>query len=518
MPTPRFASRSARSAARLFVLFFALLGVVSAAIFVFAPERVSTITNSMAAFGAKDYKLPDANGASPISSADQAQLKSFSKIFANIGKATRPALVYIESKRFVEMRRNPMEEFFFGFPFGGPRGGEGGGGRERGVQQGAGSGFIVDLKNGYIVTNNHVVEGSNELRVQTFDNRWFKAKVVGAHKDTDVAVIKLESFTPQDLKQVTLANSDAVEVGDWVVALGAPFQLPQTLTVGVVSALGRDDVMQERSFIQDFIQTDAAINPGNSGGPLLNIDGKVVGINTAIYSRTGSYSGIGFAVPSNMVRTVAEELINEGKVSQGYIGINMGEIPSGMDLPANTQGVFVAKVLPATPAEKAGLKPYDIIQSIDGTKVTSPGEVRRKVSLIRPGNKITLGILRDGKQVSVPLVLGDFEQGTKQALQNEAEKNSGAEFGVALQDLTPEIRKNMQIRTKTGALVVGVAEDSELSGLLGRGDVILEINRKNVKNVSDANKLLAAAKKKEGDIVFLIEREGINQLVVMRGR
>ncbi len=406
-----------------------------------------------------------------------------------------------------------MEEFFFGGPFGNQRQG---GGRERGVQQGAGSGFIVDLKNGYIVTNNHVVEGSNELRVQTFDNRSFKAKVVGAHKDTDVAVIKLEGFTAQDLKQVTLANSDSVEVGDWVVALGAPFELPQTLTVGVVSALGRTDIMPEESSIQDFIQTDAAINPGNSGGPLLNIEGKVVGINTAIYSRTGSYSGIGFAVPANMVRTVAEELINEGKVSRGYIGINMGDIPSGVDIPAGTKGVFVAKVLPKTPAEKAGLKPYDIIQSIDGAKIESPREVRRKVSLARPGTEITLGVLRDGKQITVKLTLGDFDRETKQASQGGDSATS--DLGIALQDLTPEIKKNMQIRAKAGAIVVGIQEGSLLDGLLEQGDVILEINRKNVRNVSDAQKQLNTAKEKGVDVVFLIERNGVNQLVVMRGR
>jgi serine protease Do len=513
-PMARSFKSSLHSTGRLFILFFTVFGIISAGVFLFAPEKLNTISNSMAAFGAKDYKLPDPNGAPPVSGSDQAQLKSFSKVFANIGKATRPALVYIESKRFVEARRNPMEEFFFGGPFGNPRQG---GGRERGVQQGAGSGFIVDLKNGYIVTNNHVVEGSNELRVQTFDNRSFKAKVVGAHKDTDVAVIKLEGFTPQELKQVTLANSDSVEVGDWVVALGAPFELPQTLTVGVVSALSRTDIMPEESSIQDFIQTDAAINPGNSGGPLLNIEGKVIGINTAIYSRTGSYSGIGFAVPANMVRTVAEELINEGKVSRGYLGINMGEIPSGVDIPVGTKGVFVAKILPKTPAEKAGLKPYDIIQSIDGTKVESPREVRRKVSLARPGTEITLGILRDGKQINVKLVLGDFDKETQQASQDD-NKSASSELGIALQDLTPEIKKNMQIRAKAGAVVVGMQEGSPLDGLLEQGDVILEINRKNVRSVSDAQKQLNTAKEKGVDIVFLIERNGVNQLVVMRGR
>ncbi len=510
---------SFRSTSRLFVLFFALLGMVSAAILLFAPEKISNITNSLSAFGSKDYKLPDAPVPPAISEADQKSLRSFSKIFANIGKQSRPALVYIESKRFIEVRQNPMEEFFFGFPFGQqpPHGNSGG--RERGVQQGAGSGFIVDLKNGYVVTNNHVVEGSNELRVQTFDNRWFKAKVVGAHKDSDVAVVKIEGFSPQDLRQVSLANSDTVEVGDWAVALGAPFELPQTLTVGVISALGRGDIMKEGSSIQDFIQTDAAINPGNSGGPLLNIDGKVVGINTAIYSRTGSYSGIGFAVPSNMVRTVVEELINEGKVSRGYIGINMGEIPSGIDIPSGTQGVFVAKILPGTPAEKAGLKPYDIIQSIDNAKVTSPREVRLKVSFIRPGTEVSMGILRDGKQVTVRVRMGDFDEGSKKIAQNEKSDSSegpAAKLGIGLQDLTSEIRKNMDVRAKLGALVVGVSEDSEAAGLLGQGDVIIEINRKPIKNSKEAGKHISEALEKGRDLVFLVEREGVNQLVVIR--
>ena len=509
---------SFRALGRTVVFFAAAFGIASGSVLLFAPEKIGNITTSMAAFGSKDgYKLPAPNGTPAQADPNSAQLRAFSKIFTNIGKQTRPALVYIQSKRFVETRRNPLDDFLFGFP------GQGqgpGGGRERGVQQGAGSGFIVDLKAGYVITNNHVVEGSSELLVQTFDNRSFKAKVVGANKDTDVAVIKLEEFSEKDLRQVSLADSDSVEVGDWVVALGAPFELPQTLTVGVVSALGRDRIMNEGSSIEDFIQTDAAINPGNSGGPLVNIDGRVVGINTAIYSRTGSYSGIGFAVPANIVRAVAEQLINNGKVIRGYLGISMGEIPSSLKLPSGTDGAFVSSVLPATPAEKAGLRPYDIIQSVDGTKITSPRELRRRIAFIKPNSDVALGVLRDGKSITLKARLDVFEDGPKSAKKEKSDNSSQAlrEFGVALDNLTSDLRKQLNAKAKTGVVVSSVIPNSDAAEFFQEGDIILEVNRKSVKSAKDVEKTLTETLSKEQDIVVLIEREGINQLVVIRRR
>jgi serine protease Do len=509
-----------RKVGRSLVMLSAAFGLASGYILVFAPQKIESVTASMAAFGSKNgYQLPQSNGTVVPTDLSPAQFRAFSKIFTNIGKQTRPALVYIESKRFVESRRNPLEDFFFGFPGQGQGQGQGPGGRERGVQQGAGSGFIVDLKAGYVLTNNHVVEGSNELRVQTFDNRWFKAKVVGTHKDTDVAVIKLEEFSAKDLKQVSLANSDSVEVGDWVVALGAPFELPKTLTVGVVSALGRDGIMNEGSSIQDFIQTDAAINPGNSGGPLVDIDGRVVGINTAIYSPSRSNAGIGFAIPSNIVRTVAEQLINDGKVIRGYLGITMDAIPSSLGLPAGTEGVFVKSVQAKTPAEKAGLKPYDVIQAVDGNKISSPNELRRRIAFIKPNTDVSLSVLRDGKTNIIKARLDSYDEGIKLA-QKEGKSDSTPQvlrsFGLALDSLNPEIRKELNAKTKTGVVVADVNPNSEAAQSFEKGDIILEVNRKNVHSPKELEKVFADSLAKEGDIVFLIERDGVNQLIVVR--
>jgi serine protease Do len=507
-----------RAAARSTVLTFALFGLASATVLLFLPEKLPDITKSLYAFGNKDYRLPEAGGSTVQTDGDARALKAFAKVFVNIGKQTRPALVYIESKRVVkgDARRHPLEDFFFGFPFGLPNG------RDRGgVQQGAGSGFIVDLKNGYVMTNNHVIDGMTELKVQTFDNRTFNAKVIGAHKDTDVAIIQLEKFAAQNLKQVALGNSDAVEVGDWVVALGAPFQLPQTLTVGVVSATGRENVMGERSSIQDFIQTDAAINPGNSGGPLVNLDGQVIGINTAIYSRTGSYSGIGFAVPSKLARVVAESLINNGKVSRGYLGVAMGEDPTSAGLPEGTGGVVVTKVYPNTAAEKAGLKLYDVIQSVNSQPINSAGELRLKIAFSKPGDTVTLGILRDGKKVSAAVKLGEYtdEEQKVAVAGNQPGKFPAAEgFGILLQELTPELRKSLNIRTREGVLIGDVDGDSEAAVQLQQGDVILEINRARVKSPRDAEKILAGSTSSGKNLVFLIERDGTTQLVVFRGQ
>lgn len=504
-----------RTVGRLLVLAAALFGGICATVLTVSPDKVPAMTQSLYAFASREYRLPDGtSSANPVNEPSVTALKAFSKVFVNISKQTRPALVYIESKRITQARNGPSEDLFFGFPFGMPHG------RERGVQQGAGSGFIVDLKNGYVLTNNHVVEGMSELRVQTYDNRWFSAKVVGAHKDTDVAVIQLQSFEPQKLKQMTLGDSDAVEVGDWVVALGAPFQLPQTLTMGVVSATGRDNVMGERSSLQDFIQTDAAINPGNSGGPLVNVDGEVVGINTAIYSRTGSYSGIGFAIPAKIARTVAESLINNnGKVIRGYLGVAMGEDTTLAGVPEGTSGVVVTKVYPGTPAEKAGLKIYDVIQTLGDKPIADARDLQLRISFAKPGDSVNLGVLREGKTIAVKVKIGDYDEGSQKMSLNEGsgETSTTQGFGLALQELSAELRKRLQIRARDGVFVAGVDEESEAAAFFRRGDVILEVNRKRVKSPKEVERMISEGTQSGKRVVFLIEREGSNQIVALSG-
>lgn len=507
-------------------IFSALFGLISAATLLLAPEKISNVTTSLSAFGSKGYKLPNPVEAPPNPEADVRVMKTFSKVFVNIGKATRPALVFIQTKM---VQKNPgggnfgfPDEFFF-FPFQPPGGGRGN------IQQGAGSGFIVDLNKGYVITNSHVVENADEIVVNTFDDRKFKGKKVGADKTTDVAVIKIEDFKPAGLKQVSFGDSDAVEVGDWAVALGAPFELPQTLTVGVVSATGRNKVTNPGQ-IEDFIQTDAAINPGNSGGPLLDIEGRVIGINTAILSRTGAYAGIGFSVPSNMAKMVAEMLINEGKVTRGYLGIGMSEINElsnesrqELHVGSDTHGVLVRDVFPGGPAEKAGLKPYDIIRTVNGAAITSGSQLRNKIAFTKPGNSVKLGLLRDGKSMDVTATIGVYneEQANRAASGSRRSDNAplATEFGLRLAALTPELRRQLGVQAKQGVVITAVDENSIAgSAMLMSGDVILEINRKTVKTVKDVENALKLGKDRGRDLLFLIERDGRSQIFNFRLR
>jgi len=515
---------------RFFIATFALsaiFGLYSGGVLFFAPEQLDTIKNSVSALGSKDYTFPDTPPLAHSPEEDIKTLKTFSKVFVNLAKQSRPALVFIKTKREVQTRGRggfPFPDDFF-FPFFPP----GGGGRDRGIQEAAGSGFLVDLKSGYVLTNNHVVQDATDITVQTFDDRKFKAKLIGSEPSVDVAVLRLENFSAGSLKQLGLADSDIVEVGDWVVALGAPFSLPQTLTVGVVSALGRGGVLGGGA-IEDFIQTDAAINPGNSGGPLLNLDGKVIGINTAISSPTGSSAGIGFAVPANMARLAAEMLINEGRVTRGFLGIDgrdFGELSPDvlreLKISENSQGTMIVGVVKGSPAEKAQLKPYDVIQSIDGTTITNFAQLRTRLAFTKPGTEVKLGILRDGRKVDVKVKIGQFspEVARRDGLDNDQDKTSGVvgEFGLSLKNLNESLRKQLEIRSKKGVLVTGVSQDSYASYAgLRRGDVITEVNRRSVNSVSDIERALKGSQDKPKDLLFLIERNGRNQLIVLRQR
>jgi len=506
----------------------AIFGVISGGVLMFAPERLDTVKNSLVALGSKGYKFPDSPPVAHSSETEIRALKTFSKVFVNLARQSRPALVFIKTKRDAPARGRggfPFPDDFF-FPFFPPGGG--GGGRDRGIQEGAGSGFIVDLKTGYVLTNNHVVQDASDITVQTFDDRKFRAKLIGSEPSVDVAVLKLENFSAGSLRQLSLADSDIVEVGEWVVALGAPFSLPQTLTVGVVSALGRDGVLGGAA-IEAFIQTDAAINPGNSGGPLLNIDGKVIGINTAISSPTGSSAGIGFAVPSNMARLAAEMLINEGRVTRGFLGIDgrdfaelSPDVLKELKLNQESQGTMIVVVVKGSPAEKAELKPYDVIQSLNGTAITSFAQLRTRLAFTKPGTEVKLGILRDGKKLDIRVKVGQFSpEVTRMDTQDDSDSSTGVagEFGLALKNLTGELRKQLGVRTQRGVLVSAVADDSYAAFAgLRRGDVITEINRKQVKSIKDVEAALKVSKDNPRDLLFLIERNGRNQLIVLRQR
>lgn len=513
----------------------ALVGVGGIGILFFAPHKVDDIQRSVSALG-REYTLPEAPSLVTHGAEEGKVLNTFSKVFVNIAKQTRPALVFIRTRRTVVSNRQRLpfpEDFFFPFPFpGGP-----GGPRERNVQEGAGSGFLVDLEKGYVITNNHVVESSDDIRVKTYDDREFKARLVGLEPSVDVAVLQLTDFNGRGLAQVGFGDSNNAEVGDWVVALGAPFSLPQTLTMGVISAVGRGNVVGNGA-LEDFIQTDAAINPGNSGGPLLNLDGQVVGVNTAIASNTGSSAGIGFAVPSNMVRLAAEMLINEGRVTRGFLGVegrDFKELPedvlANLKVDPSAAGALIVNVVKNSPAEKAGLRTYDVISTLEGAPVTTFAQLRARLAFTKPGTSVELGIVREGKPLTVSVTIGSFDEGRGAPGAGDSSDNDNGssedpgqdevlqEFGVLVAPLNSTLRQELGVRASKGAIITEIDEESDAAFAgLRRGDVILEINRAAVSGPADVRAALQKAQQAGRDMLFLVERGGREQLILHRQR
>lgn len=335
-----------------------------------------------------------------------ASVDSVNRMFGvGFGEAARQSLeqvVHIRATATASRRRHydPYEEFFGGgSPFEGDQ-------RQRGMQQQAtGSGVIIRT-DGYIITNNHVVEGSNDLEVSLYNKRVYKAKIVGRDPSTDLALIKI---TEQGLPAAKFANSEQVQVGDWVLAVGNPFDLASTVTAGIISAKARSiHIRQDNSAIESFLQTDAAVNPGNSGGALVNLNGDLVGINTAIASPTGTYAGYAFAVPSNIVAKVVDDLLRYGEVRRAYLGVSIQDLDwtLAQDLKlATSDGVLVARVVPGSAAAQAGLQQRDVITKINNRPVRTSAELLETVATRRPGEKVTLTINRNGSQQQIPLTL-----------------------------------------------------------------------------------------------------------------
>ncbi len=410
--------------------------------------------------------------------------------FSAVAKAVGPSVVTITTQRVREMpggmRGNPFEgspfEHFFGPMPHGPR--------EKQRQQGMGSGVIID-SNGTILTNNHVVAHADELKVVLADNREFSAKVVGTDPKTDLAVIRIQA---QGLTPAVLGDSDALEVAEWVLAIGAPFGLRQTVSAGIVSAVGRGRV--GIADYENFIQTDAAINPGNSGGPLVDLDGRLVGINTAIASRSGGSQGIGFAIPINMAKGVMAQLIDHGAVVRGYLGVMIADLSEELARSFGHKGkggILVQDVSGDTPAAKAGLRAGDIILERDGKPVGEVGAFRNGIAQIKPGTIVKLTLWREGKQVVVDVKLGELPGERAEA---RGQKDEGSDFGLGLTDLTPELRQRFGIEAKAGALVAGVESGSiaEQAGLRA-GDLVVQVGKTDVASAAQAEKLLAAAGK-----------------------
>jgi serine protease Do len=402
---------------------------------------------------------------------------------------------------------NPFQDFFDRF-FGGP-GGDQGNIRQRSL----GSGVIVDSK-GYILTNRHVVEKADRIRVKLQDESpatpGHDAKVIGTDQETDLAVIKIEVERP--LPTAKLGNSDGMQVGDWVLAIGSPFGLQETVTAGIVSAKGRN-IVPNRQF-QSFIQTDAAINPGNSGGPLVNMSGEVIGINTAILTETSSYAGVGFALPSNTVVQVYNQLIGpEHRVSRGSIGIEFAAQPNPAIAHVYGSGVTVSNVVAGSPADQAGLKIGDTITAVDGKPVKTGDELVADIASRKPGSKAKLAFVRNGKQQETTVTIADRSKlfasrlGDEEENQNEEEPKP-SKFGLSVRSITPDLADRLNIPASKGVVVQDVKQGSFAEDIgLNRGDVILEVNKQPVNNPEDFAKIESSLKSGQ-DVVFLVRPRG----------
>jgi serine protease Do len=373
-------------------------------------------------------------------------------------------------------------------------------------QSGLGTGFII-AKDGYIVTNNHVVENADKIKVVLKDKREFDAKVVGRDPQTDLALIKIEA--KEALPVVRLGSSDKLQVGEWVVAIGSPFGLEQTVTAGIVSAKGR--VIGSGPY-DDFIQTDASINPGNSGGPLINMDGEVVGINTAIIA---GGQGIGFAIPIDLANNIIAQLKATGEVTRGWLGITIQDLNG--DLAAyygvkNNSGVMVADVIPGDPADQAGIKAHDIIIDINGNKVTTSHELTATAARLPVGENATITVLRDGNQKTLDVKVGKRPLTLAAAEAPQQEKET--EFGFQVADLTPQLAHQLNLSDDKGVVVVGVKADSKAENAgIQKGDLIKEVNRQGVESVMEFKKLIHTSSKADG-LDLLVKRMNAGYVVI----
>lgn len=443
-----------------------------------------------------------------------ASLKELGEAFVEVAEKVKPAVVNISSVKKMGGKSasdfeglpkdHPFRQFFgdeffkrFGPPGSHPKGFR---------RQGMGSGVVVK-SNGTILTNAHVVKGADEIKVKLSDKRTFDAKVIGLDADSDIAVIKIDA---SKLPTAKIGDSDELRVGEIVLAVGNPFGLTQTVTSGIVSAKGRSNV----GIIdyEDFIQTDAAINPGNSGGPLVNINGEVIGINTAIATRSGGYQGIGFAIPSNSAKAIMHALLTEGKVRRGLLGVNIQDLNPSLAKSFGTEdldGALVSQVVDNSPAEKAGVKSGDIIVKFMGTPVSGAAHLKNLVGRVKPGTKAELTVFRKGKTLDIPITVGERDPEKIAAFKTDSESSdTSSELGIDIEPVPSRVAKSMGLAKDQGVRIKNVDPDGlgRTIGLRG-GDVVLEVNGA---AISDVTALKSAVKE--------AEKQGVIRVKVQRGK
>jgi serine protease Do len=463
-----------------------------------------------------------APAAAPLDDSSVSTLLSLDQAMETLTARVTPAIVNVavtshSKPDMAEQQQIPddMQQFFgpgFGQGFGfGPHGRQ-----QPQIEHGIGSGVIIS-PDGYIVTNNHVIDGAVDIRVTMSNRKIMKARLIGTDSLTDLAVIKVDGT---NLPSIPLGDSTALHPGQTVLAFGNPFGFRFTVTRGIVSALNRPNPFSDNARKPgEFIQTDAAINPGNSGGPLVNAHGEVVGINTFLISSSGTFSGMGFAIPTQIVKPTVDTLIRDGKVTHGYMGIGISDVtPENAKFfdVTDANGAVVTQVEPDSPAAKGGLKVGDVITELDGKKVSDAGELQVEVGQKRPGTTIKLQVLRDGKNVNVPVTLEAMGSRDKQSNEIGEADHGKMHWGVGLSDLTPDLRQQLQAPGEVhGAVIEQVQPGSSADNAgLQRGDVIVQVNRHDVQSASDVKQALASVPKGK-DALLLVWSNGGNTFRVL---
>jgi len=464
--------------------------------------------------------------ASPVSDDVTAPARALGAAFAAVARTVRPSVVSVSSERMLKLRSQEMpfpfgDDFFRRF-FGGDSDQRAPQPREFKIpQRGMGTGIVIE-RAGFVLTNYHVVRDVDEIKVILPDQRSFAARTVGTDPRSDIAVIQLKGQFPSDLATAQLGDSDACEVGDPVLAVGAPFGLAQTVTAGIISARGRSNV--GIADFEDFLQTDAAINPGNSGGPLVNMRGEVIGLNTAIATSVGQYSGVGFSIPSNMIKAELPLLIKGKTIKRGMLGVVVQNLTPDLakkfHVPAPAEGaephgVLVSQVSSGSAAEKAGIRAGDVILSYQGKAMENMGQFRNLVAETAPGSKVEIEVLRDGKKLTVSAIVGELPSGPIASAPGEG-SGAVAGFGFTVEPLTPALAKKLGYEHEHGVLVAQV-EEGGLAALAGLrpNDLIVEVDRQKVNNVAELESALAKAGDQEG-MLLLVKREGASLYVVLR--
>lgn len=437
-------------------------------------------------------------------------LERTGRAFVSIAKVVTPAVVNISTERVIERREgmgdNPFHWFFdddtferfFQMP-------------EQRRSRGLGSGVIIS-SDGYILTNNHVIREADKLTVRLSDEREFEAEIIGADEQTDLAVIRIKG---DNLPTVEMGDSDQLEVGEWVVAIGNPFGLSETVTAGIVSAKGRNALGLAE--YEDFIQTDAAINPGNSGGALVNIRGELIGINTAIETRSGGFQGVGFAIPINMANYIMEKLISHGEVTRGWLGVQIQDVEDDAMMEQfnldSKDGVIVADLFPGNPASEAGMQRGDVIIRFDGKKITDTQQLRNIVAATQVGKDVEVVVMRDGDRETLTITLGKKPDDTS-AIASVPEPTED-NLGMEVQELTDALASRLELEEENGVVVSSVEAGSP-AGEAGIqvGDLILEIDRTQINGLNDYRQVIRNIQAGD-DILFLVKRQNGTRFVVV---